>query len=535
MEGLNRKPHFVLVPWLGTISHILPMSDLASLLASHGASVTIITTPVNAPIAQSRVDRGGAAVAVTAIPFPGAGAGLSEGCERMDLLRSGAEVPSRSLARELGVPCYVFHGFGAFALLCIEYIYARRPQEAAASADEFFSVPVLPSYECRLSSQQLPPHVIAPTSLAATTLQGVREFDTAVDGIVVNSFEELEHGSTALLAAATGKEVFAVGPVSQCCLSRGVDPLAVPDDANRCVAWLDAKESKTVVYVSFGTAGRLPPAQLMEIGKALVSCPWPVLWVIKGAESLSDDVKNWLRENTETDGEVTKRKCLVVCGWAPQVTILAHPAIGGFMTHCGWGSTLEGVAAGVPMATWPLFAEQFINEKLVVDLLGIGVPVGVTKATENVMTASDDDRGGDAEPEVGSGRVMKALERLMDQGAEGEERRRKARDLKSATLGALDKGRSSYTNLEKLVTAFMTDRGRGSTLESVATGVPMVTWPLHAEQFINEKFIANVLGVVGVSVGVTRPTENVLAGAGGEADARAEVGMEQVLKTLSRG
>ncbi|GJN02301.1 hypothetical protein PR202_ga19638 [Eleusine coracana subsp. coracana] len=464
MEGLNRKPHFVLVPWLGTISHILPTSDLASLLASHGASVTIITTPVNAPIAQSRVDRGGAAVAVTAIPFPVAGAGLSEGCERMDLLRSGAEVPgffsavkkfgeavaqhcrdeaaapcrrpsciisgmchtwTLGLARELGVPCYVFHGFGAFALLCIEYIYARRPQEAAASADEFFSVPVLPSYECRLSSQQLPPHVIAPTSLAAATLQGVREFDTAVDGIVVNSFEELEHGSTALLAAATGKE--------------------------RCVAWLDAKESKTVVYVSFGTAGRLPPAQLMEIGKALVSCPWPVLWVIKGAESLPDDVKNWLRENTETDGEVTKRKCLVVCGWAPQVTILAHPAIGGFMTHCGWGSTLEGVTAGVPMATWPLFAEQFINEKLIVDLLGIGVPVGVTKATENVMTASDDARGGVAEPEVGSGRVMKALERLMDQGAEGEERRRKARDLKSATLGALDKGRSSYTNLEKLV------------------------------------------------------------------------------------
>jgi hypothetical protein len=34
--------------------------------------------------------------------------------------------------------------------------------------------------------------------------------------IVVNSFEELEHGSAARLAAATGKAVLAVGPVSLC-------------------------------------------------------------------------------------------------------------------------------------------------------------------------------------------------------------------------------------------------------------------------------------------------------------------------------
>jgi hypothetical protein len=41
------------------------------------------------------------------------------------------------------------------------------------------------------------------------------------------------------------------------------------------------------------------------------------------------------------------------------------------------------------MATWPFFAEQFINEQLIVDVLGIGVSVGVTKPTENVSTASN--------------------------------------------------------------------------------------------------------------------------------------------------
>ena len=47
-------------------------------------------------------------------------------------------------------------------------------------------------------------------------MQEIREFDMAVDGVVVNTFDELEHGSTALLAAAAGKKVLAVGPVSLC-------------------------------------------------------------------------------------------------------------------------------------------------------------------------------------------------------------------------------------------------------------------------------------------------------------------------------
>ena len=57
--------------------------------------------------------------------------------------------------------------------------------------------------------------------------------------------------------------------------------------------------------------------------------------------------------------------------------ILDHEAVGGFVTHCGWNSTLEGVTAGVPMVTWPLSAEQFYNEKLVTRVLKIGVDVGV--------------------------------------------------------------------------------------------------------------------------------------------------------------
>lgn len=485
MAGSLTQPHLVLVPWIGGISHIIPMTDIGCLLAGHGAPVTIITTPANAPIVQSRVDRAAAGITVAAIPFPAAEAGLPEGVERLDLLHSPADVPrffaanslfgeavarhcrdpaalplppscivagmchawALPLARDLGVPCYIFHGFGAFALLCIERLYSNRDHEAAASDDEPFDVPALPGFECRITRRQLPPHFLRSTAMGGGPLREVREFDVAVDGVVVNSFEELEQGSAALLAAAECKTVLAVGPVS---LSPGLDPKAdMGDDARRCMTWLDGKELGSVVYVSFGSFGCMPPAQLLQLGKALVACPYPVLWVIKGADALPDDVKKWLHDNTDGDDA----KCLVVRGWAPQVAILDHPAVGGFVTHCGWGSTLEAVAAGVPMATWPLFAEQFLNEQLIVNVLGVGVSVGVTKPTENILTASTKTDGGKTEvdAEVGMEQVVKALHRLMDRGVEGEERRRKALVLKDTARGCLEKGGSSYQNLEKLI------------------------------------------------------------------------------------
>ncbi|KAF3614854.1 hypothetical protein FXO38_35446 [Capsicum annuum] len=74
--------------------------------------------------------------------------------------------------------------------------------------------------------------------------------------------------------------------------------------------------------------------------------------------------------------ERTKGKRLIIRGWAPQVLILDHKSVGAFVTHYGWNSTLEGVSAEVPMVTWPMFAEQFFNEKLVTEVMITGADVG---------------------------------------------------------------------------------------------------------------------------------------------------------------
>ncbi|XP_066343359.1 UDP-glycosyltransferase 73D1-like [Miscanthus floridulus] len=481
------KPHFVVIPWPAT-SHMIPIVDIGCLLAAHGASVTIITTPASSQLVQSRVDRAGqgsAGITVTAIPFPGAKAGLPDGCERTDHIPSADLVPNffvattkfgeavaqhcrlltathrpscvvagmvhtwaHGVARELGAPCFLFHGFSAFALLCCEYLNTHKPHEAVESLDELFDVPLLPPFEFKFSRRQLPIHFQPSSSIPQDRHRELREFELAVDGIVVNSFEELERDSAARLAAATGKTVLAVGPVSLCGSPPSLlDLRTSSDDARRCMAWLDAKKAESVLYVSFGSAGRMLPAQLMQLGLALVSCPWPVLWVIKGADTLPDDVNEWLQHNTDGDG-LPESQCLAVRGWAPQVAILEHPAVGGFLTHCGWGSTLESVAAGVPMATWPFYAEQFLNERLIVDVLGIGVSVGVTKPTESVLTGGG---GGKEKADVGMEQVKQVLDMLMDGGVDGEARKTKVKELKAKAKTALEHGGSSYMNLEKLM------------------------------------------------------------------------------------
>jgi UDP:flavonoid glycosyltransferase YjiC (YdhE family) len=67
------------------------------------------------------------------------------------------------------------------------------------------------------------------------------------------------------------------------------------------------------------------------------------------------------------------RRGMVVHRWAPQVSALRHTSVGWFVTHCGWNSVLEVVAAGVPMLAWPMSTDQFVNARLLVDEAGVAV------------------------------------------------------------------------------------------------------------------------------------------------------------------
>jgi abscisate beta-glucosyltransferase len=150
--------------------------------------------------------------------------------------------------------------------------------------------------------------------------------------------------------------------------------------------------------------------------------------------------ENWVLDGFE-ERMKEMDKGLIFKGWVPQLLILEHDAVGGFLTHCGWNSTLEGVCAGVPMITWPLSAEQFTNEKLVTDVLKIGVQVGSRE------WSWDEER----KELVGREKVEFAVKKLMVKSEEVEEMRRIVRHIAENAKRAVEKSGSSYADIESLI------------------------------------------------------------------------------------
>ncbi|GMP59759.1 hypothetical protein CsSME_00022912 [Camellia sinensis var. sinensis] len=96
------------------------------------------------------------------------------------------------------------------------------------------------------------------------------------------------------------------------------------------------------------------------------------------------------------------------------------------------------------MITWPVFAEQFLNEKLVVQVLETGVSVGA-QGGGNIF--GEDKCGELVEGEA----VRETVERVMGEGIEGEERRRRARVLEEMAKKAMEEEGSSYLNIKLLI------------------------------------------------------------------------------------
>ncbi|KAF0898511.1 hypothetical protein E2562_008112 [Oryza meyeriana var. granulata] len=81
------------------------------------------------------------------------------------------------------------------------------------------------------------------------------------------------------------------------------------------------------------TLSRFSPAEMRELARGLDLSGKNFVWVIKGVADI--DAPKWMPKGFASLISPCSEYGLTVWGWAPQMLILNHPAVDGFVTHCG--------------------------------------------------------------------------------------------------------------------------------------------------------------------------------------------------------
>ncbi|MCD7467044.1 hypothetical protein HAX54_004235 [Datura stramonium] len=136
----------------------------------------------------------------------------------------------------------------------------------------------------------------------------------------------------------------------------------------------DEKPAKSVVYVSFGSRTAMSKDQINELGEGLLKSKQKFLWILKSVkvDKVEQTGLEELLGSSLLERIKEKRQGMAVKEWVKQEEILAHPAIGGFFSHCGWNSVMEAAQTGVPMLAWTLNGDQRFNAE-VVEKTGLGL------------------------------------------------------------------------------------------------------------------------------------------------------------------
>ncbi|XP_062160050.1 UDP-glycosyltransferase 89B2-like [Alnus glutinosa] len=457
MSSTTAGPHILAYPYPDS-GHIIPLLDLIHRLLARGLTVTVLINPDNLPLLHPLLSIHPSSIQPLVLSAPEVHDPPRK--TRVAKVRAMSELyypillqwfrshPSppvaiisdyflgwtHHLACELGVRRLVFSPSGAFGFSVLSSVWRDLPKPIdpndMGSPISFPKIPHSPDFPWRQISRHYrngkegdPDWELFRSDMLD---------DIASWGIVFNSFAELERVYLQHLRAELGHDrVWAVGPLlppedSLIGLAKRGGSSSLP--CHEVMTWLGARHDNSVVYVCFGSRTSLTRKQMDVLVDALEhSRVQFILCVGVGrGRHVGDDV-GAIPEGFE---DRVEGRGLVIKGWAPQVAILRHRAVGAFLTHCGWNSVLEGLDAGVVMLTWPMGADQFTNAKLLVEQLGVGIRAG--EDMENIPESTE-------------------LSRLLAESVNATRPERvRVKKLSDAALGAI-KGGSSDKDLDELV------------------------------------------------------------------------------------
>ncbi|XP_051140234.1 putative UDP-rhamnose:rhamnosyltransferase 1 [Andrographis paniculata] len=399
------KPlHIAMFPWLA-FGHIMPYLDLAKLIAGKGHTISFLTTPRNIQRLPKLPPEYSSSISFVAIPLPsvpglpaGAEATMDiQGATEMGLLKKAFDGLEPAVVRflEAAVPDWIITDFAPYwlppatARLGISsaffFIINAWFLSFFGAAEDLVSGS---DYRTRPEDFMVPPRWIKfDTRLAyrrfeANWAVGTGQNDESGlsdhyrvgktiiggDAILIRHCHEFEPDWLPLLEELHHRRVVPLGLMPPQVDSAGDDDEAwIP-----IKSWLDRKEKGSVVYVAFGSEVTLTREQLTELAHGLELSNVPFFWALRRITD-SAVLPNGFEERVMGRGIVWK-------SWAPQLKILSHGSVGGFLTHCGWSSIVEGLMCGHPLITLPFLVDQGLNSRIIVDK---GLAYEVARDEEN--------------------------------------------------------------------------------------------------------------------------------------------------------
>ncbi|GAB4861459.1 hypothetical protein Ancab_036661 [Ancistrocladus abbreviatus] len=351
-----------------------------------------------------------------------------------------------SISSKLKIPTYCFFTSGVAALVLYLYMPTIHKQHTKSFKDlkgtilHFPGLPPIPAH-----------HMPEPTLDRLDPAYDDMLFFTLhlpkFDGIIVNTFDDLEPVAVAAVRDGSSvpdmpiPSVFNIGPLIASVRTNG-DGGEGENGAGRheCLQWLDLQPRESVVFLCFGSKGVFGLTQLREIADGLERSGRRFLWVVRNppdSKGEEIDLESLLPEGFL---EKTMERGMLLKNWAPQVEVLSHDSVGGFVTHCGWNSVLEAIVAGKPMVAWPLYAEQHVNKAALVEDMKMAIPVEEREA-DGLVSGEE---------------LARRLGELMDSD-KGKELREKSKMMKERSLAAWEENGSSITALAELTRIWMQD------------------------------------------------------------------------------
>ncbi|KAF9587586.1 hypothetical protein IFM89_004044 [Coptis chinensis] len=433
---LTNSTHILVFPYPAQ-GHMIALLDLTHQLVIRGLTITILVTPKNLPILNPLLSTH-PTIQTLVLPFP-IHPSIPPGVENTKDLPNGSFRTMMRVLAELSYPItqwFNSHPSPPVAILSDMFLGWTTNSQFNSRNDpndenELIPFPNFPN------SPNYPWYQLS--NLFRTYVKGDPDSEFTRDGlcanmvswgVIFNSFNELESVYLDHIKNDLGrKRVFAVGPL--------VPPIDAPKErggsssikVNDLLGWLDTCSDRSVVYVCFGSQVVLNNRQMEELALGLEKSGTRFVWSVK--EATTGHVAGEYGVVPSGFEDRVAGRGFVIKGWAPQVVILNHRAVGSFLTHCGWNSLLEAIIAGVPMLTWPMGADQYINSELLVERIGVAV-----KVCQGGLTVPNADE-----------LALKFSESVGENQLLSE----RAKELSQAALNAVKDGGSSSRDLDGLV------------------------------------------------------------------------------------